>query len=281
MAKVRIKFWGVRGSMAAPGSKTVKIGGNTACVEIAADGAHIICDAGTGIRPLGQDLQRRMKGKRCESFIMLSHLHWDHYIGLPFFVPLYSSKNRFTIAGPRAAGEPFGRALSRVMHPPYFPIPVSAIPSKVRFRTLGTRRFRIGPVTVVPAEVNHPGGALGWRFQFPNGKTLVHVTDDEPGDAKNRARLVRWMREADLLIHDAQYTPTTYAKHIGWGHSPYTYPLELAEAAGIPRVVFFHFDPADDDRRILGVQRDARAWLRKRRSKVRCSVAREGETILL
>jgi phosphoribosyl 1,2-cyclic phosphodiesterase len=267
--------------MAAPGPDTIKIGGDTACVEIATDEVRIICDAGTGIRALGKDLERRIKGKSIDAHILLSHLHWDHYIGLPFFSPLYNSKNKFSVCGPSAEGMSFKEAISKAMVPPYFPIPVSALPARIKFRTLSTRRFQLGDVTVLPAELNHPGGALGWRFNFSNGRSLVHITDNEPNSDDGKDRLVRWMRGADILIHDAQYTPRDYVGHKGWGHSPFTYPIELAHEAGIGRVLFFHFDPNDDDKKIKRVLSDARKWIQKMKYDVRCDVAAQGKTISL
>ena len=281
MSKARIKFWGVRGSMAAPGLGTVKIGGDTACVEIETDEVRIICDAGTGIRALGKSLEKRLDKDNIDAHILLSHLHWDHYIGLPFFSPLYKSKNSFSICGPSAEGMSFSEAISKAMVPPYFPIPVGALPARIKFRTLTAKKFRLGDVVVVPAELNHPGGALGWRFNFSNGRSLVHVTDNEPNGEDGKARLVAWMRGADVLIHDAQYTPRDYVKHKGWGHSPYTYPIELARDACIGRVLFFHFDPNDDDKKIARVLVDARKWIKKQDIDVKCDIAVQGKTISL
>lgn len=267
--------------MAAPGPATIRFGGNTACVEIKAGDQLIICDAGTGIRPLGENLVRRMKGRPIDAFILLSHLHWDHYIGLPFFRPLYDRKNRFVVAGPRVAGMDFGQALSCAMRPPYFPVPIAVLPSRMRFKTVSSRPFQVGSVRIVPMELNHPGGAMGWRFYFPNGRSVVHVTDNEPTSQKQMRRLINWMQGADILIHDAQYTPAAYRLRKGWGHSPFTYPISLAAGAGIPRVVFFHFDPADNDKCLSDIQRRARAWAKDQGIKVRCDLAREGTSIVL
>lgn len=281
MDRVRVTFWGVRGSMATPGPKTVRFGGNTACVEIEAAGRIIVCDAGTGIRDLGIDLKRRFKKGPISAYILLSHLHWDHYIGLPFFKPLYEKGNRFVIAGPRADTMGFGKALSLAMRPPYFPIPFSVIPAGIRLKTLSERTFRIGRIMVKPLVMNHPGGALGWRFFFPGGRSVVHITDNEPATKHKEARLVDWMRGADVLIHDAQYDPRGYKRHLGWGHSPFTYPLELAEKAGIKRIFLFHFDPEDEDRHLDRVLRQARRLAHASMPRVRVGLTREGLTITL
>lgn len=276
MSKVMIKFWGVRGSMAAPGLSTARYGGNTSCVEINCNGESIICDAGTGIRGLGTELIRLSRGRPIGAHILLSHLHWDHYIGLPFFRPLYFAKNLFTIAGPLADGDNFGAALSRAMKPPYFPIPVSDIPSVVTLRTIAEKAFLIGRVRIKPKMIKHPGGAFGWRFTFPNGRSLVHITDAEPDSQEKIEKLVRWMRGADILIHDAQFGPESYKKHIGWGHSPWTYPIELAGRAGIKKVALFHFDPGDSDKYLDDVSKEAKSFALSVRRGLECCLAHEG-----
>ncbi len=279
--KVQITFWGVRGSMATPGASTVRFGGNTACLEIESGQSRIICDAGTGIRACGLHLMRRLKKQPIDATILLSHLHLDHYIGLPFFKPLYMKRNRFVIAGPGAKEMTFGAALKRAMAPPYFPVPFSAIPSDLTTKTLTERAFRVGDIRVKPHAVHHPGGSLGWRFTLPDGRRLVHVTDNEPDSKQEVRRLTRWMEGADVLIHDAQYTPEGYGRHEGWGHSPFTYPLTLALEAGIPHLYFFHFDPEDDDRHLREILGRARAWVRARKGRLRVDLAREGLRINL
>jgi len=274
--RIRVKFWGVRGSIAVPGRTALKYGGNTSCVEIDAGDDLIICDAGTGIRSLGNDLIRRYKKRPIRATILLSHIHWDHYVGLPFFKPIYWKKNSFSIGGPKPAKMDFGEAIGNAMHPPYFPIPVSAIPSKVKFKNIAERKFNIGKVKVVPLTLFHPGGAFGWKFRFTNGMSLVHVTDNEPNGDDFRNRTIKWMRGADVLIHDAQYTPEEYKSRKGWGHSPFTYPLELAAEAGVGRVIFFHFDPDATDGHLNRILGDARRWIRKRGAKMTCVLAREG-----
>lgn len=281
MPQVRITFWGVRGSIPAPGSMTKRFGGNTSCIEIVAGKERIICDAGTGIRALGIRLMRGNAKKPITAHILLSHLHWDHYMGLPFFAPLYGRRNRFIIEGPAAGQHGFGRALSRAMRPPYFPVPFSMIPAGIRFKTIGMRPFRVGKVLIEPFALHHPGGSLGWRFFFPNGTSLVHVTDNEPGSARYVRKLLRWIRGADVLIHDAQYTPGNYVRHRGWGHSPFTFPMHLASEAGIGRLFLFHFDPQDEDAQLERVRRKAKAMARELKHAVRVEMAREGMSFTL
>lgn len=281
LKKVVVRFWGVRGSMAAPGPETVRYGGNTACLEIEADDARIICDAGTGIRPLGLDLINRFAGKAIEASILLSHLHWDHFIGLPFFKPLYSVKNSFEIIGPGLEGMSFRNALSRAMRPPYFPVPFSDVPASLKFRTIHEKNSKIRGILVNTFKVNHPGGAFGYRFHFSGGRSLVHITDNEPSNGANMAELVEMIRGADVMIHDAQYTPQNYLDKKGWGHSPFTYPIELAERAGIRRLYLFHFDPEDDDGHLRAVLGEVNRWIKSKGMKVRCGLSREGSSFEL
>lgn len=280
MLRINVTFWGVRGSTPVPGKTTLRFGGNTSCVEIEAGCERIICDAGTGIRASGRHLMKRRAGG-IRGHILLSHLHWDHYTGLPFFEPLHERRNCFVICGPRAGRMGFGEALSRSVGPPYFPVPISKIPARVVLRTVGERAFAIGDTRVIPIMLNHPGGTLGWRFEFPGGRVLVHIADNEPGTAAQDTRLVEWMRGADVLIHDAQYTPREYAAHRGWGHSPYSYPVWLAREAKIKRLFLYHFDPAADDRCVAHMLRHARMLAQQGGGRLKVDAAREGASFQL
>lgn len=276
MISAKITFWGVRGSMATPGRKTAGVGGNTSCVKIEYGQTLIICDAGTGIRPLGIDLKKRFGRKPISAHILLSHLHWDHYIGLPFFKPLYEKKNYFVIGGPAGDGAEFGKSLAGTMQKPYFPIELKDVSAKISLETIRNKEFKVGQVKIVPFRVNHPDGAVGWRFYFPNGKSLVHITDNEPDTERGVGRLVEWMKGADVLIHDAQYSSKNYRRHKGWGHSPVSYPVELAAKAKISRLYLFHFDPEADDRHVKASLAYARKFALARHLKVHCAIAREG-----
>ncbi|MFH1830571.1 MAG: MBL fold metallo-hydrolase [Pseudomonadota bacterium] len=276
MNQVKFKFWGVRGSMAIPGKDTERYGGNTTCIEIQSGKDHIILDGGTGIRMLGADIMKH-KGKRSfESFILLSHVHWDHYIGLPFFKPFYWSRNKFVVAGPRAMDKNFATALSKAVCPPYFPVRLSELNANIRLKTISQRAFKAGSVIIVPLIANHPNGAFGWRMEFPNGKSAVVMTDNEPSGKKQESKLLDALDGVDVLIHDAQYTPQNYKKRKGWGHSPFTYPIWLAAQARIKRVFLTHFDPDDSDKRLDAVSMQALRYAKKQKNHVRCVLAREG-----
>lgn len=275
---ITVSFWGVRGSVSSAGKKTVKYGGNTLCLMIEHGRTRIICDAGTGIRPLGEALKRSKKPLRAT--IMLTHLHWDHFTGLPFFEPLYQARNRFVIAGPGQGRVSFKTCLDRVLSPPYFPIRLDDLVAKIDYRTIREKPFSIDDIMVIPYTCNHPGGSFGWRFEFPNGKSIIYVSDNEPS-LRNRDRMLAWMRDAEMVIHDAQYSPANYARHRGWGHSPYTYPVQMSIAANAKRLFLYHYDPATEDSRLESWLSDARKVAGKYRSKLKVYLSREGKTIAL
>jgi phosphoribosyl 1,2-cyclic phosphodiesterase len=279
LKQAKLRFWGVRGSVAAAGKTTVKYGGNTSCVALTYGDTRIICDAGTGIRPLGNSLRRRIK-RPIKATILLSHLHWDHFVGLPFFEPLYDKRNEFLIAGPGYKDEPFKKKLYQVVAPPFFPITPSTFAAKVHYRTLSGKPFTIDDIAVKPFQCNHPGGSLGWKFMLPNGKKLIHVTDHEPKESQHKGML-RWMRGADLIIHDAQYSPSEYRRFEGWGHSPYGYTVRMAIAAEAKKLVIFHHDPESDDKTLELRLHHAREMALSAGSRLRIDLAEEGKEYLL
>lgn len=243
MKTIKIKFWGVRGSTPSPAKEYLKYGGNTACLEIKTDDELIICDAGTGIRQLGKSLVK--KHKSINAHILISHLHLDHISGLPFFEPLYNNKNTFHIIGPNINKKSFSKSIITALSPPFFPVKITQDGASIKFKSVHEKSFNIGKVRVIPLKLKHPGICLGWRFNFPSGKSIVYVSDNEPG--RNFDKIVKWAHKTDLIIHDAQYTPKEYLTHKGWGHSPYTYASKIAKEAKIPRVILSHFDPDYSD----------------------------------
>ena len=277
MKKIKVTFYGVRGSTPSPSKRTVKYGGNTACLEITSGNQRIICDAGTGIRNLGKKLMRSPKG--LAAGIFLSHIHWDHISGLPFFEPIYVGENRFDIFGPEIGREKFKDLLKEAISPPFFPVPISKMKSKVKIRGLAERPLVWSDMRIVPLLLNHPDGTFGWKFEFKGGKRILYVSDNEPGG--DNMAMIRWARGADLLIHDAQYTPGEYDCHRGWGHSPYTYPIDIAVKAGVGRLVLTHFDPDHSDIFLDKFAEQVKKHVKVLGLKIPVILAREGMRISL
>ncbi len=275
-----IKFWGVRGSHPTPGSDTVRYGGNTACVEINAGGHTLILDAGTGIIPLGRDLARRARqaGKAIHATILFSHLHHDHTQGFPFFTPAYNPATRLHLFGPGASEQALEELLARNQMPPAFPVTLRDMNAAKDIRSLNETDILTfgadGPQPGKPDSPDslsvrlmkshaHPGGVYIYRVEW-QGLSVVYATDTE-GYVGTDRRLAAFARNADLLIHDAQYSEAHYRGLNGWmstqgfGHSTAPMACELAVAAGVRQLALFHHDPnyADDTVQELELQANA------------------------
>ena len=286
-----LKFWGVRGSIPAPGETTRHFGGNTSCVELRADGQHIICDAGSGIRPLGLALVEEARGKPLNLTLLITHSHWDHIQGFPFFVPAYDPKTRLRILGYEGATEGLRSTLAGQMESPYFPLALDEMPGNIEFEELKDMQFRIGAIPVEACFTNHPGVCVGFRFQTSAG-VIVYVPDNETV-ARNSsgasehvpstmdADIVEFIRDADVLILDAQYDAKEYRAHVGWGHGCVDEVVALAAGANVQRLFLFHHDPAHDDRVISSMLMHARDLAKAAGSLMRIEAAREGEVIAL
>ena len=246
-----VRFWGVRGSLASPGEHSLKTGGNTSCVEVSCGAETVIFDLGTGLRPLGNSL---MKKGPVRASLFLSHYHWDHIAGLPFFGPAYDPKSELIIHGATRRGRDVRQILSGQMVDPYFPVDLGVLNAHLRFVTLQDGgEARIGKALLRAAELNHPGGALGFRLEH-EGRVMVYATDFEHGTAADD-RLVELAHDADLMVFDAQYTPSEYEGNgvlskKGWGHSTYVVGAELARRAGVKKLALYHHAPDRDDKGI-------------------------------
>jgi phosphoribosyl 1,2-cyclic phosphodiesterase len=258
---MQIRFWGVRGSVPSPGPDTALVGGNTSCVELVCGDDRIVLDAGTGLRGLGQALlaETKTRGKSVDATMLLSHYHWDHIQGLPFFVPVYLRESALTIVGAGSSGV-IREALERQMSAPVFPVKLDDAGARI-----ATREVKVGDVfevgragvTVRAGRGNHPGGVVAWRIEHA-GASVVYATDTEHYACVDPA-LHKLAEGADVLIYDAQYTPEEYAAKVGWGHSTYVAGAELAAAAGVGRYVLFHHDPARSDAGVADLERRAQA----------------------
>ncbi len=251
-----VRFLGVRGSIATPGpDKTA--GGNTACVEVTAGDTRIILDAGTGLRTLGDE--RMAKGPR-HSTILLSHLHWDHVAGLPFFTPIYVPGHRVEIASGPNGVMPHDDAIRSLFRAPFFPVDYAQLADQVSTRELRTNeKFTIGDITITMAKLNHPDPVYGFRLEH-GGHSIVYATDTEHFSCVDPT-LKKLAAGADILIYDSQYTPEEYPSKVGWGHSTWLAGAELARAAGVPQLVMFHHDPNRTDAQLAAIEAEAQAHL--------------------
>ncbi len=293
---MRIKFWGVRGSIATPGESTVRYGGNTACTELHLDDESlIILDAGTGIRNLGNELVKN--GKKVRAHILITHPHWDHIQGFPFFKPAFAAGNELTIVGPEAKGVKLDKLIAEQMNKVYFPVNLSELEAKINFIPMKEDTIEVHGAKVRSFFVNHPGFTIGYRIDH-NGKSLAYVSDNEPfseeashlftnGEAEvlklfrnfkgdPNDRILEFIDGVDALIHDTTYTPEQYSDHIGWGHSHYLHTLSLASKAHVKNLFLFHYDPSLADKDVDDMMtRSAREMKRLKYSFNLCA-AREG-----
>ncbi|MGH6621462.1 MAG: MBL fold metallo-hydrolase [Alphaproteobacteria bacterium] len=247
-----VKFWGVRGSIACPGPRTVRYGGNTSCVEIRCGGRLLIFDAGTGLRDLGNCL---VGNGPVEADLYLTHTHFDHICGLPFFAPLYSAGNKVRLsAGHLLPETDLRRVLMEMMMAPLFPIPPAAFKADVTFVDFAAGGVLSpgGGITVRTALLNHPNRATGYRIEY-GGRSICYVTDTEHEEGKRDRRIVRLIHGADLVIYDATYSDEEYPKYRGYGHSTWQEGVRLADAAAAKTLVIFHHDPNHDDDRMDGI----------------------------
>lgn len=266
---MKVRFWGVRGSIPSPGPETARIGGNTSCVEIdPGDGAPVILDAGTGLRRLGAALmaQRARAGEHphVEATLLLSHVHWDHIQGLPFFAPLYVPGTALhVVAG--ASTTRVDAALAAQMRKPWFPVELDDVAARLSYADVREgARFRAGAASVTAARGNHPDAVWAYRIEH-HGRSIVYATDTEHYACVD-PKLERLARGADVLIYDAQYLPDEYAgrkgpSRLGWGHSTWEAGVALARAAGVSQLVLFHHDPTRTDDEVLAIEAAAREAL--------------------
>ncbi len=293
---MKLKIWGCRGSIPTPGKETVRYGGNTPCVELKLDDNNlIILDSGTGIKNLGNYLIR--KGESIRAHILITHPHWDHIQGFPFFKPLFISGNEFTIVGSGARTKTLEQIVADQMDRVYFPVKLSELKANIKFLQVGEEEFKIYDATVQTIYVNHPGFTLGYRITF-NNKTIVYISDNEPFDREVTPYLLNWEKEvverfnnisgdpnkrifdfvkgADLLIHDTTYTPEEYIEKVGWGHSHYLFTLRIAHEGKVKRLLLFHHDHMHTDNMIDEIYKHCKNEIKKRKYKFNLLVAAEG-----
>jgi phosphoribosyl 1,2-cyclic phosphodiesterase len=297
MPIMKARFWGTRGSIATPGPETIKYGGNTSCVEIRAGEQILIMDAGTGIRNLGAALLKEFDKKPLKAHVFISHTHWDHIQGFPFFMPAYKEQNSINVYGPPGRARKLDTILRSQMDADFFPVSLGDMTATINVSEIN-ETFNVGDVIVHPYHLNHPAMTLGYRLEY-KGKSIVYATDNEPyeytlheaskhrtDELKNYGKkldddFVRFIANADLLIAEAQYTKEEYEKKIGWGHSPLEKIVEWASKGKVVQLALFHHDPVHEDADVDAMVAHAHSLLKRSGSATQCFGACEGAEIVV
>jgi len=247
---LKIKFWGTRGSIPVCGKKYVKYGGNTPCLEVRTDQGHlIIIDCGSGIREMGYQLMEEGFDKGgCSAVILLSHCHWDHIQGMPFFRPAYVKGNRFIIYGLHSFYQTLEKSLVGQMQCPYFPSRFFEMGAEFNIREIPECKFNIGDLSITTAYMNHPDETFGFRIDY-HGKSFVYASDNEHiPSAVADDKVIQFSRKTDLLIHDSQFMWDEYfGNKVGWGHSVPEVALQTAQLSEAKKLILFHHDPSHND----------------------------------
>jgi phosphoribosyl 1,2-cyclic phosphodiesterase len=288
MSSMLVRFWGVRGSVPCAGPDTVRYGGNTPCVEVrTTDGWLIILDAGTGMRELGRSLLSRANGAPIKGDIFLTHAHWDHIQGIPFFAPIFQRGNHFTIWGSQTLETSIDRIVRDQMNPVVFPVTFEELDATIDFSAIdSTKQVKQGfEVSAFP--VRHAGGALGYRFTetADGSRSMVYISDNELGSGGKyetpvgwRSKLVDFIKGAKVLVHDSTYTAEEYDHYRGWGHSTYDDALALAIEAGVEKLVLFHHKPERSDEELDERLEACREIVKDRGANLDIDAAAEGMT---
>lgn len=293
---MKVRFWGTRGSIATPGASTMRYGGNTSCVELRSGKHLIIFDAGTGIRDLGNLLLKEFANEPLTIHVFISHTHWDHIQGFPFFLPAYEPKNTIHLYGPPGRDKSLDKILKIQMDSDYFPVELGSMSAKVQIHEM-REDVTIGELSVRHFYLNHPALCLSYRVS--DGKhTVVYATDNEPyqgtlfrhSQGKDKAtdfpvyldeKFVEFLSHADLLIGEAQYTTEEYKEKRGWGHSPLESVVRFSVQANVKKFALFHHDPMHDDDFIDGMVQEAKQQTAVFEGNTECIGAREGLEIVL
>ena len=298
-----VRFWGVRGSIPCPGRHTAEFGGNTACVEIRADERIIISDLGTGVKPLGDYLVTNdLKKAPLDLDVFISHTHWDHIMGFPMFTPLFIPGTKMRIKGPVSFNDDtLESIIGDQLAYRYWPVRQSELAAEIEYQELKESTIDMGGgLKLTTKYMNHPILCLGYRFEY-KGKSIIAAYDHEPfrnlfptdpndssydeeaaregeeAAKEENERIIQFYKNADILIHDTQYTAKEFEKRLGWGHSSYEYAIEAARKAKVKKLIFFHHDPNANDECLENLEAQYKAKVKN--IKLEIIMAREGQKI--
>ena len=300
---MKVRFWGVRGSIPSPGASTTRYGGDTTCIEMKVGTETIVFDAGSGIRPLGLKLMGEAQGEAIKIHLFITHTHWDHIQGFPFFVPAFIPNNHIMIYGADHEAKTLPELFSGQMKREYFPIPIVAMGAELEFIPISEGTLEIGDIEVSSMFVNHPSMAFAYRVNY-NGHSVVFGGDHEPynnmlsyskiayrvdgkqldieEDGKEEfsklldKKLALFCQDADLLIFDTAYTLDLYPQREGWGHSYPEYAVQIANMSGIKRLALTHHDPTDTDDKIDAKVEHTRQFIKASKLDIECFAAQAG-----
>jgi len=277
-----IRCWGARGSIPVSGSQYLNYGGNTTCLEIRTKNDEIlIVDAGSGIRELGNVL---LAENRYEYIILMTHAHWDHIMGFPFFKPIYTQKAKIDIWGCPFAQTSLKEMLSRIMAPPNFPVNFDEIHARMTYQDTCSDSYSFGSMTITPVALSHPNQGSGYKFE-EDGKCFVFLTDNELGfrhaGGLDYQDYLQFTRGADLLIHDAEYDDAEYKKTRGWGHSLYKDALRLALEAEVKKLGLFHHNQERIDAGVEAIVNECHQEITRRGKNLECFAVRQGMELSL
>jgi len=268
---MRVHCWGSRGSFPVSGAEFIRYGGDTSCVEVESDkGDLVILDAGTGIHAFGSHFASIACRKAVN--LVCTHAHLDHIMGFPFFSPIFDERTTLNVYGCPCANDSLETAIRKLMRTPYFPVDFSALPSEITFHEVSAAPFKIGTLTLTPIRLNHPNGGCGYRIE-ERGKALVFITDNELEYGKpgfDADYIENFCANADLLIHDAEYTDEEYKRYESWGHSKYTDAIKLAKTAKVKRLGLYHINTKRTDDQMDALVAEAQKIISQSDSQIEC-----------